>query len=85
MLTFKKVIFALISPLPSYRKCIKFTPKKGGSSDPSDPPFPTPLGLGAGGQLVGKSARMCMSKSESNGYLFRPEMRKLREPLNKAQ
>ena len=25
-----------------YRKCIKFGPKKGGSSDPSDPLLPTP-------------------------------------------
>ena len=27
----------------SYNKCIKCDPKKRGSSDPSDPPLPTPL------------------------------------------
>ena len=30
-------------PITLYRKCIKFAPKKGWSSDPSDPPLPTPL------------------------------------------
>ena len=47
MLFFKKVIFALISSLTLYiGNVYNLLPKKGeggGSSDPSDPPLPTPL------------------------------------------
>ena len=51
MLIFKRPFFFLfffftdLSPNTLYRKCTKFGPSKGGggSSDPLDPPFPTPL------------------------------------------
>ena len=39
----KGYLFTDLFPNTLYRKCIKFAPKKGGSSDPSDPPLPTPL------------------------------------------
>ena len=49
---FKKVFFCTdLCPNTLYRKCIKFAPKKGGSSDPPDPPFPTPL-MGCPGSVV---------------------------------
>ena len=42
--TFQKGYFCIdLSANTLYRKCIKFVPKKGGSSDPSDPPLLTPL------------------------------------------
>ena len=51
MLIFKSLFCTDLSPNTLYRKCIKFAPKKGGSSDPLDPPpFPTPLGWGEGAQ-----------------------------------
>ena len=43
MLIFKRLFWTDLSPNTLYRKCIKFGPSKGGSSDPLDPPFPTPL------------------------------------------
>ena len=39
----KGYFFTDLFPNILYRKCIQFAPKKGGSSDPSDPPLPTPL------------------------------------------